>query len=220
MQFIDFITIIINGKWSQSLNHVPNFNAESKSEIKVFPEAHTMSSNVLPPIDILGCHHPAELILFKADQRARKLKHTMESKCKNDADYIKHIDQLITEKFARHDRNTQLARMRTLIKAWIHIIHLIPAPVAFFNRYQRSVHEIILKFKIAKSAEIIQRAFRLWYRRLIFRRYHTELSEKIGGNFFHLIFNIRIARKRRAVKKVLYFLDFLKNRAKVSHMPV
>jgi hypothetical protein len=159
-----------------------------------------------PPVNIIGCHQPAELIFARADERIRKQLHAKELKEKHLEELVKYIDHLIQMKLTRGERYAAMLEQQQRNSMWLKVFQII--------RYASLVLPMIQSSKVSKtqSAQIKNAALKIqtnmmnWYERKILLRYSNFVSQIIDVVWkFRL--QVSIIQKRRACRIIRTFLQ-------------
>lgn len=169
-----------------------------------------------PPINIIGCLHPLELVLAKADKRMRKQAKAVKLKQIKCDERVKEIDDSIKWKFSRAERYAEALALKQMQVQWLRIITLSRFMGELSLRYFRSLHSEKQFMKIMRSTVVIQRFFMRWYRRRMFEKLQFGYENAFKKIESILKFRIRIILKRRAVKRIRQFLTDFKGHHKVS----
>jgi hypothetical protein len=83
------------------------------------------STLVSLPVDLIGCHHPVELILFKANQRARRITAVREQQESRDKTYRENLKGVIEERLRKLERRAYHERQVTRARSWLPLIVLL-----------------------------------------------------------------------------------------------
>jgi len=170
------------------------------------------SQHTYPKVNIIGCLHPIELILAKADDRLRKQNSTNEQKKHLCEGKSKEITQKINSE-THHEVNFQLKQQQfawvkiSLVAMYMSKLHIV------FTDFRVHLHRINIVFT---SSVKIQNMMRRWFTRHQFRKYRLSIFKMLGANAFIFKMTLRIYLKRRAVMKVITFLKEQESNSKVS----
>lgn len=156
-------------------------------------------------VNIIGCHHPVELILARADKRSRKLQNTLKMRAQNCEDEKNRVDALIKEKFSRAEKHAEMVELKQKQILWMKILFL----TNFIDRLQPLFKSQLgtqdKQFRGPGSAEKI--AFFIQGRK---RKTRTmKLASFVRGIKacrMAVRMGIRVWRKRLATEKIKTFL--------------
>ncbi len=158
-----------------------------------------------PPINIIGCMHPIELILACADKRTRKQAKAQQLKKVKCEQKSQEIHASIEFKFSRAERYAAILANKQRQVAWMkllvasHYLHLLKAR---FTPHQ-DLHQSMQL--VASSASRIQRFCRHWYERHLFIKIHLKFLRMLRRNEMAFKMHVRVWRKRLAVDKIATF---------------
>jgi hypothetical protein len=169
-------------------------------------EMSMMSVPQQPAINIIGCLHPLELILACADKRTRQQNKVMKLKEKKCDEKTQQIHDSIQFKFSRAERYAAILEHKQRQVAWMKIIILSHFMYLLRPKYQHNKvhHDSIMK--VVESAAAIQRFCRHWYQRHLFIKIHVKFLKMMRKNEMAFKIQIRIRKKRIAVKRFKTFL--------------
>lgn len=170
------------------------------------------SQHTYPKVNIIGCLHPIELILAKADDRLRKQNSTNEQKRQLCNDKSNEITKKINSE-THHEVNFQLKQQQF---AWVKISQTaiyISKLYIVFTEFRSHLHRINIVFI---SSRKIQNMMQRWFTRHKFRKYRLSIFKMLGSNAFIFKMTLRIYLKRRAVMKVITFLKEQESNSKVG----
>lgn len=164
-----------------------------------------------PPVNIIPCHQPSELIVARADERVRKQLTAKESREKHMSDLSQYIDRLIHLKLTRGERYAQQLenqkRQASLLKivfACNYIQLVSPLIEASKKRHDDSSH-------IDNAARFLQRGMSMWYVDRVNVRF-SNFEKVISKYKWRLEMVIRIGQKRRAARVLTTYLIQRKDR--------
>jgi hypothetical protein len=172
-----------------------------------------------PPVNIIGCLHPLELVLAKADKRLRKRAKTLKVKQIKCDERVKEIDDAIKWKFSRAERYAAMLAMKQLQIKWTRVIIVAKYLENLKTRFD-------YKWKILNSiqstsncANVIQRAMKKWYRKNLQKKFQYLFSISFYPIKEIFRYHLHVHRKRRAIRKLKTFLLEYKSNHKVhSHI--
>lgn len=152
-----------------------------------------------PPVNIIGCNHSLELILAKADWRARQIQKVNEIKTEKTEQRLKEINDEIMYKNGRAARYAALIELQQTQLAWMKFT-ILANYIEILQKKYAAKQTIISKWQMDTwHARIIQRAVRQWMKYRIYRKYIRHLKFKNVVNFQLLV---RIKRKTKAVELI------------------
>lgn len=164
---------------------------------------------VEPQVNIIGCMHPVELILAKADQRSRKREKAIKQKQEKCEERVKEIDAAIQWKFTRAERYAAILELKQKQVMWLRSVLITNYMIKLKQRFLVSLERQKEFHKVAKYAKVVVNAFYRWYRKHMWRKVHYNYAhafDKVEGIFR---FYLRIYFKRRAVRRLKqFFLDY------------
>jgi hypothetical protein len=170
-----------------------------------------------PAINIIGCLHPLELILACADKRTRQQNRVMKLKEKKCAEKTKQINASIQFKFSRAERYAAILAHKQRQVAWMKIVILSHFMYLLRPKFQHNkVHHDSMT-KVIKATIDIQRFYRHWYQRHLFVKSYDNFLRVMQKNELAFKIQIRIRRKRLAVKRFKTFLLEYKINHQVRH---
>jgi hypothetical protein len=158
-----------------------------------------------PPVNIIPCHQPSDLIVARADERVRKQITAKESREKHMTELSQYIDHLIQMKLTRGERYAQQLeeqRRQTMLLKIVYACNYIQnvSPVIEgFLRHKRA------NAQVDGAARFLQRGMSMWYEDRVNTRY-TNFEKVIAKYKWRLQMVISIAQKRRASKIIRTYL--------------
>jgi hypothetical protein len=169
-----------------------------------------------PAINIIGCMHPVELILAKADQRSRKRELAVKVKQVRCEEKVKEINASLEWKFTRAERYAADLERKQRQYNWIRFLKTAEYIKRVHENYHKKKSAIEQFVRISKFARMITVAFHRWYRRHIFK--------KVQFKYFHAFdkcektfrLYLRIYRKRRAVERIRKFFGDYRGHHKMN----
>eukprot|EP01034_Spumella_vulgaris_P027566 gene27566-34309_t len=169
-------------------------------------EMSLVSAAQQPAINIIGCLHPLELILACADKRSRQQNKAMKLKKKKCDEKTRQIHASIEFKFSRAERYAAILERKQRQVAWMKIIVLSHFMSLLRPKFQHNKvhHDSILR--VVESAACIQRFCRHWYQRHLFIKIHMKFLKMMRKNEMVFKIQLRIRKKRIAVKRFKTFL--------------
>jgi hypothetical protein len=159
-----------------------------------------------PPVNIIGCHQPAELIFARADERIRKQLHAKELKEKHLEELVKYLDHLIQMKLTRGERFAAQLEQQQRHTAWLKVITIMRYASLVFPIIQSSKADRTKHRKISTAAIKIQAKMINWYERKILMRYANFVSQ-IYDVVWRFRLYVAIFQKRRAAKILRTYLQ-------------
>lgn len=177
------------------------------------PSSITFDPN-LRTMNIIGCHHPIELILSRADERSRKAKikqdyalQLCESKRQEllaVIDYRNNIQERIAHKL-------QVEKNRMF---WLKAMYLLNFTTQLHTIYAANRAEHARRREAVRAATKICVTSIIWYKSHIARKYY-KIRELLQKNFLSFRLNLGIHLKRSACAKIITFLEESKKSVKV-----
>lgn len=168
-----------------------------------------------PPINIIGCLHPLELVLAKADRRLRKRAKTLKVKQIKCDERTKEIDDAIKWKFSRAERYTAMLALKQLQVKWIRMILITKYLQNLKTRFEYKWKILNSIHSTSNCANVIQRAMKKWYRKNLQKKFQYLFSVSFYPIRDKVRYHLRIHRKRRAIEKLKKFLLEYKSNHKV-----
>lgn len=171
-----------------------------------------------PPLNIIPCLQPLEVILAKADLRLRQQKKVGELKEMNDDARIKRIDDLITAKFTRAERAAALMELhqrQILMFRMYTVCYYVKSLMDkyFVKEYSES------RFKnIVREAIKIQKFFKKWFRIYKLKKLQERYITSFSTIEAMLRIKIRMKQKRNAAARIKQFLLDFRGYHKVFHI--
>jgi hypothetical protein len=198
--------------WNQKS---PTKRSISPLSVSSSSSSHTIAAQ--GKVNIIGCHHPIELILAKADHRLRKREKTLKKKKIKCEERVKEIDNAIKWKFTRAERLAAAIELKQRQVSWFRIIILANYLKNLNLRFQVKLEAAKQMKALGKYARLITKAFHRWYRRHIYLKVqfnYARAFERAEGPFK---LYMRIFRKRRAVKRLKQFFNDYRGHQKVNY---
>lgn len=153
-----------------------------------------------PPINILGCHQPIELILAKADKRFRRRKRIMASKRVKMEQKIKQIDQGIKEKFSRAERYATIFENKQRQMAWLKLIPMLMYMKELGDEFSKKNLLQQRSAQFLHKALIVKKCICNWFYKKKVDKYELRFRRALKKCMFVFVLHLRIARKRWGVK--------------------
>jgi hypothetical protein len=158
-----------------------------------------------PPINIIGCHQPSDLIVARADDRIRKQVNAKEMREKHMSELSRYIDHLIQMKLTRGERYAlqleEQKRQSVLLKI-VFICNYIKAMTPMIEAVKKHKER---DSSTDKAARFLQRGMSVWYEDRVSSRY-TTFEAVMSKYKWRLQLSIRIAQKRRAARIITSYL--------------
>lgn len=159
-----------------------------------------------PPVNIIGCHQPAELIFARADERIRKQLHAKELKEKHLEELVNYIDHLIQMKLTRGERYAAQLEQQQRHSSWLKVFCILRYASLVLPIIQSSKAQQTQNKQLAKAAKTIQTRMISWYERKILLRYANFVSQ-IVDVVWKFRLHVAIFQKRRACRIIRTFLQ-------------
>jgi hypothetical protein len=159
-----------------------------------------------PPVNIIGCMHPLELVLAKADQRMRKQTHAVHLKQIKCEERTKAVDDAIKWKFSRAERYAAALARKQLQYQWLRIIQACRYFAVLSPRFRGSFHVELEFLRVSRLTMILHRFLLCWYRKHTFAKFQVLYREAFAKIEKTLKRCIRHVRKVRAANRVRIFL--------------
>jgi hypothetical protein len=159
-----------------------------------------------PPVNIIGCHQPAELIFARADERIRKQLHAKELKEKHLEDLVKYLDHLIQMKLTRGERYAAQLEQQQRHSFWMKTISILRYASLIFPIIQSSKAVKKQQRKVSKAAIMIQTRMISWYERRVLMRYANFVSQMVDV-IWKFRLQVAIFQKRRASRIIRIHLQ-------------
>ena len=155
-------------------------------------------------VNIMGCHQPLELLLAKADERARKQKKNMRKRESVAASAKKHLDAVLKQKYTRAERYANLMRFQQLQMGWMRIIPMIK----FYQNFKVCVERARQNAGYNKACLMIGTWFKI---ALLAKRERRMRVFYNSPAITQIALRLRILKKRRAVRIIISNLTDYKN---------
>mmetsp|Transcript_3614 Transcript_3614/g.5605 ORF Transcript_3614/g.5605 Transcript_3614/m.5605 type:complete len:474 (-) Transcript_3614:526-1947(-) len=154
-----------------------------------------------PPVNIIGCHQPADLIVARADERIRKQLQAKELKEKHMEEVVKYIDHLIHMKLTRGERYAAMLQEQQRQMSWMRLV-VIMKYVSVVMPMIKSVHTEHRRLSTQdKAAAKLQTNLTSWYERRILRRYVSFVNQ-ITDVMWRFRLQMSIIQKRCACRVI------------------
>lgn len=85
------------------------------------------------PVDIIGCQHPVQLILYKANERARRITNVREHQHEIETSHKLSIEKSLQDRLTRLEIKSQTDRTLKQAKAWLTISHVLLSAHRLYN---------------------------------------------------------------------------------------
>eukprot|EP01041_Mallomonas_annulata_P008019 gene8019-16434_t len=184
-------------------DEMANIWSTSKKQKKdPLPPVH---ENIRSMINVIGCNQTIDIILAKADERARKQKQALKLKENACQEKIDHITQVIELKQTRAQKYTKELNKQQIQFTWLKLIKFIN-----FIRRTQAIFEFLCR-RITKlrqvgiQKETLRGKVRIWSLRARHKKYTTFFS-KIGRAKARFVMYIRVWKRRKAAKTLQHFL--------------
>eukprot|EP01038_Epipyxis_sp_PR26KG_P010297 gene10297-13843_t len=186
------------------LNELPSSYIAWDSQIS----SHINNSNGIakPTINIIGCLQPLDLVLAKADERARKQTTYSRRSFVNQEIRIKEIEDAIEYKHNKSERIAEAVARNHRQRLWLPILQVL-----HFLRVIRPQAELAIRMH-----RMVQSNYKLllrihysvlnWYNRHIFIKYRLRLFRLRKSGTITFTMKLRVRRKRRAANLMTLFL--------------
>lgn len=120
---------------------------------------------------------------------------------------VNEIDESIKKKFSRAERYAALLEMKQRQISFLKLVKLMQF-LSMVQPILRRQQQSQRTFKSTSAyAWVIQHTFINWYNRRIFLKYKLGFLKALGSAQFKFRLNLRIWRKRRAVKRIAEFMN-------------
>lgn len=180
---------------------------------KKIPKAQRMKDD--PKVNIIGCLHPIELVLAKADRRLRKQEDALKLKQQKCEERVKEIDDAIKWKFSRAERYAAALALQQFQYQWLRVIQICRFMGHLVPRFRSSFHSEREFMKITRCLAVVKRFIVWWYRKHVFQKFQETYKKAFAKIESSLKLQLRIVRKRRAVNRIKQFLIDHKGHHKV-----
>ena len=156
-----------------------------------------------PPVNVIGCNHSLDLILAKADWRARQIQKVNEIRAEKAEQRVKDLQEEIVFKQGRAARHAAAMELQQKQIAWMKFVSLLRFIENAKEQYE-SKKTIILKMqRNSRQLMIIRKIILQWYRYRIYQKYTRNLQFRGVMNLNMLV---RIRRKIHATNVIKQFL--------------
>lgn len=170
-----------------------------------------------PPVNIIGCHQPAELIFARADERIRKQLHAKELKEKHLEEVVKYLDHLTQMKLTRGERYAAQLEQQQRHTGWLKILTIMRYASLVFPIIQSSKEDHTKCRKISTAARVIQLKMINWYERKILMRY-ANFASQVCDVIWRFRLYVAIFQKRRAARILRTYLQEKRENREFAHM--
>ena len=156
-----------------------------------------------PPVNVIGCNHSLDLILAKADWRARQIQKVNEIRAEKAEQRVKDLQEEIVFKQGRAARHAAAMELQQKQIAWMKFVSLLRFIENAKEQYE-SKKTIILKMQHNSLCLLrIRRFLRYWYRYRLYHRYSRHFQFR---SVLNLRILIRIGRKVRSTNIIKRFV--------------
>eukprot|EP01038_Epipyxis_sp_PR26KG_P014710 gene14710-19771_t len=156
-------------------------------------------------VNIIGCHHPIDLILAKADQRIRKRQEVIQKQKEFLLEKSKSVDELVTYRNSRIERYHAMALLTQRQQLWLSIIKICLYFQQIHPIYDSNAYVSRLGMKQTHAGLKIRKYIMCYYYKKQFERL-KHFRRLVDSQLFKVIFKLRVQRKRRAVERMKKFL--------------
>lgn len=178
----------------------------------------SMSSiNSSVPVNIIGCLQPVELTLARANQRIRHQVHVHNSRQAREEADLEIFNSKLQARASRRARHEEWLRKQAIIRCWLVLAYVCFGCVRLEARFMQEQLIFQELMRAQRASQVISRNVGGWRRKKIFQTYSLSIRRS-KVNLFHLLFLVRIYRKRRAVRKILHFINLYRDKKKVSRI--
>jgi hypothetical protein len=167
-----------------------------------------------PPVNIIGCHQPADLIVARADERIRKQIQAKDQKEKHMDQLVQYIDHLIHMKLTRSERYAALLEQQQRQSGWLRIVELLNFTTVLLPLLQHARQQTTQQVSRNDAAAKVQSVMSTWYERKVALRYSTFISH-ISKSVWKFRMQCVIYQKRRACRVIAMFLTDKKDNREV-----
>lgn len=169
-----------------------------------------------PPVNIVPCMVPLEVILAKADRRLRKIAKASKARKKQNDERVRNLEISLELKRTRAERYAAKLALQQLQCQWLRTL-----TIATYIRQLKPRLDAKLKVQrnwlfTIRAARIVQRVFFKWYYNEVKARLQRKCLHAFGRIQSAMKLHLRIFRKRLAVRKLKVFLTEFKGQHKVS----
>lgn len=202
--------------WNKKVQRKKRLTSKSvSSRVDSDEEAGEAFTPSHPPINIIPCMHPIELILACADSRTRKRERAIKVKQIKCEEKVEQINQAIEKKFTRAERYAAALELKQRQIAWIKIMAVNLYMKALKHQFDEA-HKVHGRFKqITKAAMVLQRALKEYMRRKLIGVKHFSFMQKLKSSRCRFVLHVRILRKQLMAKRIIKFLSDYKNNHQV-----
>ena len=195
-----------NKSLSSSLSSLEGGSVRNRKKIYYSNKPSRPEDDGKVVVNIIGCHHPVDLILARADERIRKQQVALQLKLTKESDYNRILAAGVQGKQDRIEIMRRKRRKLQFQKAW----SVIAANCSMLQMLWEFRSEILLPrrlwLRMNDAASLITKRFKKWFLARMKNKYRFRFTKSIRNNQFRLGLSMRIVRRRAAVRKVKAFL--------------
>lgn len=163
-----------------------------------------------PPINIVPCLIPLEVILAKADRRIRKREKVTKERRKQNETRLQLLEQSLEAKRTRAERFAAKLALQQLQCAWLKTIFVARYIASLKPQLDASMRLQRNWFEVVNSARVVQKFFLRWYNSEVKSRMQRRYLAAFARVESALKIRVRIFRKRLAVQKIKSFITEFK----------
>lgn len=189
-----------------------SYSSASADQHSIDSKSHLSSQTAYPRVNIIGCLHPIELVLAKADERLRKQKLIQEQKQIICREKSREVSSQIHHETKSHPSLETEQLQFVWIKIVLCLVHYSNLRDSFVELNKVAVYTK----KVFESSMKIQNMLRRWFLRHKFVKYRLSVHKLLGNCAFIFRVALRIYLKRRAVLKIITFLKEQESNSKVT----
>jgi hypothetical protein len=168
-----------------------------------------------PPINIVACQVPLEVILAKADRRIRRRAKICKEREKIHKTRVHELEESLELKRTRAERIAAKLAAQQFQCSWMRMLVVARYLAKIRPQYEHSLRMQRDWWKAVSSARLVQKLFFRWYYREIRARLQRKYLGAFGRVECSMKLHLRIFRKRMAIKKLKTFLVEFKGQHKV-----
>lgn len=197
-------------------DYVPRMEELTKSQLSWNKKLPRGFNKKHPPVNIIGCMHPLELVLAKADSRTRQRKKALKIRQRACDQRVKQIDESIQLKFTRAERYAAHFELQQRQIQWMRILSICQflAQVKPIFEFKNKVDGVFGKMMMMVIR--IQRMYRTWHIRKLFRQIQKEFLERLSRSDLFFRLQLRSFRKKKSVLRIKTFLNEYKGHHKMN----
>eukprot|EP01033_Poteriospumella_lacustris_P011261 gene11261-8005_t len=169
-----------------------------------------------PPINIVACQVPLEVILAKADRRIRRRAKICKEREKIHKTRVHELEESLELKRTRAERIAAKLAAQQFQCSWMRMLVVGRYLAKIRPQYEHSLRMQRDWWKAVSSARLVQKLFFRWYYREIRARLQRKYLGAFGRVECSMKLHLRIFRKRMAIKKLKTFLVEFKGQHKMS----